>query len=148
MQTIAYLYTQLNMDDGEQVMTVLPAGDYSRDVLLFFENGKCARLALDTYKTKTNRKKLLNAYSDKSPLAALVCIAEDVDVAVTSTEGRSTQGVGIMNLKPKYKVATAAPLSETSIKNKTRYRVRSLPAAGALLRDEDRGEQQLSLMEE
>ena len=158
-----YLPAQLDMDEGELVMDVLPAGDYSRDVLLFFENGKCARLAMETYKTKTNRKKLLNAYSDKSPLASIVCIADDCDVAVISTEGRalvfnssqlavkvsrSTQGVGVMNLKPKYKLESAAPLEETSIKNKSRYRVKSLPAAGALLRDEDRGEQQLSLMEE
>ncbi len=158
-----YLPAQLDMDEGELVMDVLPAGDYSGDVLLFFENGKCARLPMETYKTKTNRRKLLNAYSDRSPLASIVCVAEDCDVAVVSTEGRalvfnssqlatkvsrSTQGVGVMNLKPRYKLETAAALTETGIKNKSRYRVRSLPAAGALLRDEDRGEQQLSLMEE
>ena len=158
-----YLPGKLGMDEGERVVQVIDPGDYSGQLLLFFENGKAARLMLSAYETKTNRKKLLNAYSDKSPLVCIVQLTEELELAAFSTEGRaiifstallapktsrSTQGVGVMTMKPKYKLRAARPLHETGIKNLSRYRVRSLPAAGALLREEDRGEQQLSLLEE
>ncbi len=158
-----YLPSHLGMDEGECVFAVVEPGDYRRQLLLFFQNGKAARLPLDVYETKTNRKKLVNAYSDKSPLAALLVLDGEGEIALTSTEGRaivfnssllatktsrSTQGVAVMSFKPKYSLKAAAPLGETKIKNLSRYRVRSLPAAGALLRDEDRGEKQLSLIEE
>lgn len=158
-----YLPGKLGMDEGERVVQVIDPGDYSGQLLLFFENGKAARLMLSAYETKTNRKKLLNAYSDKSPLVCIVQLTEELELAAFSTEGRaiifstallapktsrSTQGVGVMTMKPKYKLRAARPLHETGIKNLSRYRVRSLPAAGALLREEDRGEKQLSLLEE
>lgn len=158
-----YLPSQLNMDEGENVLSVLDPGDYEGNVLLFFENGKAARIALSAYATKTNRKKLTGAYSDKSPLKTVLPLPADAEVAVFSTEGRAlifstaliapktsrtTQGVSLMTLKTKYKLAYARPVSETAIENRTRYRVRSIPAAGALLREEDRGEKQLSLIDE
>ena len=158
-----YLPGKLGMDEGERVLQVIDPGDYTGQLLLFFENGKAARLTLSAYETKTNRKKLLNAYSDKSPLVCILQLTEELEIAAFSTEGRaiifssallapktsrSTQGVAVMTMKPKYKLSGARPLHETGIKNLSRYRVRSLPAAGALLRDEDRGEKQLSLLEE
>ena len=158
-----YLASKLNMDSGEAVRAVLYAGDYSGEALLCFANGKAARLPLSVYETKTNRKKLVNAYSDKSPLVKVMPLAGDVECAAISTEGRalifntallapkaskSTQGVGVMTLKPRYSLADVRPLADTGIKNLARYRVRSLPAAGALLKDEDRGEKQLDMLEE
>ncbi len=157
-----YLPGKLSMDEGEKVKAVIRPGDYKKNLLLFFENGKAARLDIAAYETKTNRKKLINAYSDKSPLAAVFMISEEINAAVFSSDGRavvfntsllqpktsrSTQGVAVMSLKKNHRLVTAAPLEETVIKNVSRYRVRSLPAAGALLRDEDRGETQMSLID-
>ena len=156
-----FLASKLGMDQGETVRAVLSAGDYSAEALLCFANGKVARLPLAAYETKTNRKKLVNAYSDKSPLVKVLPLGGDIECAAFSTEGRalifstallapktsrSTQGVGVMTLKPRYSLADVVPLSETGIKNLARYRVRSLPAAGALLKEEDRGEEQMSLL--
>ena len=158
-----YLPSHLGMDEGESVFAVVNPGDYRQQLLLLFANGKAARLPLDVYETKTNRKKLVNAYSDKSPLSALLVLDGEGEIALTSTEGRSivfntsllstktsrtTQGVAVMSFKPKFSLKSARRLEETNIKNLARYHVRSLPAAGALLRDEDRGEKQLSLIEE
>lgn len=155
-----YLPAHLEMDEGEAVLAMVEPGDYSGQLLLFFENGKCARLELSAYATKTNRRRLTGAYSDKSPLAALLPLREEREIVLTSTEGRAlifhtallqpktsrtTQGVAVMSLKPKYQLKTACPLEESLIQNQARYRMRSIPAAGALLREEDRGEKQLAL---
>ena len=156
-----YLPAKLGMDAGENVVfAVLPGADYAGTMLFFFENGKAARVELAAYKTTSNRRKLTGAYSDKAPLAAICRIDGDCELAVYSTEPRclvfhtallapkstrTTQGVSVMNLKPKYKLEGVKPLEETSISNKSRYRVRAVPAAGALLRQEDSEEQQLEL---
>lgn len=157
-----YLPGKLSMDDGEKVIALIRPENYKKNLLLFFENGKTARLDVAAYETKTNRKKLVNAYSDKSPLAAVFTISEEINVAVFSSDGRamvfntsllqlktsrSTQGVAVMSLKKNHKLVTAAPLDKTMIKNVARYRVKSLPAAGALLREDDRGETQMSLID-
>ncbi len=156
-----FLPTKLGMDPEESFVWACLTSDYSGHILFFFENGKVARVEVAAYQTQTKRKKLTGAYSDKSPLAAALHIKEDLEVAVTSTEGRclvfhtaaltpkttrSTQGVNVMTLKPKWKVEKAQPLSETTIVNAARYRARSLPVAGALLKEEDRGEEQISLL--
>ena len=156
-----YLPTKLEMEDGERILSVVCPGDYKKQLLLFFENGKIARLEMSAYETKTNRKKLINAYSDKSPLVEVMPISEDINVAMFSTDGRAlvfntsllqlktsrtTQGVAGMSLKKNHKLNSAVQLESTVIKNVSRYRVRSLPAAGALLKDEDRGEEQMSLI--
>lgn len=157
-----YLPGKLEMDEGERVLAVLCPENYRKNLLLFYENGKVARLDLSAYETKTNRKKLINAYSDKSPLISAVLIGEETDMVMFSTDGRAlvfntsllqlktsrvTQGVSAMTLKKNHTLSSAAPLADTLIKNVSRYRVRSLPAAGALLKDEDRGETQMSLIE-
>ena len=158
-----YLPSRLQMDDGENVLTMVLPGDYKRQLLLVFENGKVARLECSAYETKTNRKKLVNAYSDKSPLAAVIPLDSETDIACYSSDdralvfntsllqtktSRTTQGVGVMSLKAKRALVCAVPVSETQIKNISRYRVRSLPAAGAVLKPEDREEQQLSMIED
>ncbi len=155
-----YLPGLLGFEEGEGFLTAALAGDYSGTILLFFQNGKCARLPLAAYATKTNRRRLTGAYSDKSPLAALVPLEEEQEIAVTSAEGRcvvfssaqlspktsrSTQGVQVMTVK-KHPVTDARPLADTAIQNPSRYRVRSLPAAGAKLTDTDRGEEQLRIL--
>lgn len=159
----SFLPTALSMDEGENVAAVIIPGDYSGQLLLFFQNGKAARIELSAYATKTNRKRLTGAYSDKSPLRTVLQLKEECEIAVFSTEGRAlifstallqsktsrtTQGVGLMNLKSKYSLDYAVPVSRTAIKNHTRYRMRSIPALGALIKEEDRGEEQLSFIEE
>ena len=156
-----YLPTKLGMDADERFVWACCPGDYSAHLLFVFENGKAARVELSAYQTQTRRKKLTGAYSDKSPLAAAMLLPEDTELAVCSTEGRcvvfhtaslnpkttrSTQGVAVMTLKPKYKVDWVRPLADTAIVNAGRYRARSLPIAGALLKEEDRGETQMSLL--
>ena len=157
-----YLPAKLGMDAGENVVYAVLPGDYSGALLFFFENGKAARVDLTAYKTTSNRRKLTGAYSDKAPLAAILRIDQDRELAVYSTEPRclifhtallapkttrSTQGVAVMNMKPKYHLDTVKPLEETSISNQSRYRVRAVPAAGALLRQEDSEEQQIALLD-
>ena len=158
-----YLPTKLGMDPGESAVWACVTADYSGHLLFFFQNGKVARVELAAYRTQTRRKKLTGAYSDKSPLAAAYHLKEDLEMALTSSEGRclifhtavlspkttrSTQGVNVMTLKPKYRLEAARPLADTAIQDPARYRARSLPVAGMLLRENDRGERQLSLLEE
>ena len=156
-----YLPTKLGMDEEERVIDLVLPGDYSGHVLFFFENGKCARVSLSAYATTSNRRKLTGAYSDKSPLAALVPLTEDRELALISTEPRAlllhtallapkttraTQGVAVMNMKPRYHLDRVCTPEESGITNLARYRVRSIPAAGALLREEDQGREQMSLL--
>ena len=156
-----YLPTKLGMDEEEKVIDLVLPRDYSGHVLFFFENGKCARVSLSAYATTSNRRKLTGAYSDKSPLAALVPLTEDRELALISTEPRAlllhtallapkttraTQGVAVMNMKPRYHLDRVCTLEESGITNLARYRVRSIPAAGALLREEDQGREQMSLL--
>ena len=156
-----YLPTKLGMDEDEKVIDLVLPGDYSGHVLFFFENGKCARVSLSAYATTSNRRKLTGAYSDKSPLAALLTLTEDKELALISTEPRAlllhtallapkttraTQGVAVMNMKPRYHLDRVCTPEESGITNLARYRVRSIPAAGALLREEDQGREQMSLL--
>ena len=156
-----YLPTKLGMDEEEKVIDLVLPGDYSGHMLFFFENGKCARVSLSAYATTSNRRKLTGAYSDKSPLAALIPLTEDRELALISTEPRAlllhtallapkttraTQGVAVMNMKPRYHLDRVCTLEESGITNLARYRVRSIPAAGALLREEDQGREQMSLL--
>ncbi len=158
-----YLPTRLEMDEGESVLTVLDPGDYRGELIFFFENGKAARVPLSAYETKTRRKKLIGACSDKSPVVALLQLKEEQDLVCQASDdralvfhssllqpktSRTTQGVGVMALKKGRVLTRAMTLADSQIKNVSRYRVRTLPAAGALLRPEDREEQQMSLLEE
>ena len=156
-----FLPSKLGMDPEERAIWACVPGDYAGHVLFFFANGKAARVELSAYRTQTRRKKLTGAYSDKSPLVTAFLLGDDFEAAVISTEGRcmvfhtaslnpkttrNTQGVNVMTLKPKYTVEKVLPLDRTHIQNPARYRARSLPIAGALLKEEDRGEEQMTLL--
>ncbi|MBD5154793.1 MAG: topoisomerase IV [Oscillibacter sp.] len=147
-----YLPSKLGMDQDETVVGMILPGDYSGVLLFFFENGKAARVELSAYATTSNRRKLTGAYSDKSPLAAMLHLKEDRELALYSTEPRAlifntallapkstrtTQGVQVMTLKPKYHLSEVKHLEDTAITNLPRYRCRTIPAAGALLKEED-----------
>jgi len=157
-----YLPTALEMDDGENAIYLLDPGDYSDHVIFFFENGKAARIELSTYATKTNRKKLTGAYSDRSPVRSVIPIKEDAEIAVYSNDGRavvfsssllapkstrSTQGVQVISLKKGRILEKALPLDKSFVTSPPRYRVRAIPAAGAMLKPEDRGEEQLTIVD-
>ena len=156
-----YLPAKLGMDEGENVIYAVLPGDYSAALLFFFENGKAARVALSAYQTTSNRRKLTGAYSDKSPLAAVRLLEQDAELAVFSSEPRalifhtallapkstrSTQGVQVMNLKPRFHVERVCPPEESGIAALSRYRVRAVPAAGAVLREADTGVEQMDLL--
>ena len=155
-----YLPGKLGFDEGESFFCACLPENYEGNILFFFENGKAAKVALSAYDTKSNRRKLTGAYSDKSPLKAVLCPAEDAQIALFASDGRTliissaqlavkttraTQGVAVMTLKKNAVLARAALLETTPIVNPARYRARSLPAAGALLRQEDSEEKQISL---
>ena len=155
-----YLSGKLGFDEGESFLDMCFPGDYSGFVIFVYENGKVAKVDLSTYATKSNRRKLTGAYCDKSPLKAVYLLREDRQLVLYSTEGRalifstaqlapkttrSTQGVSVMTLKRKAVVHRAALLEDTGIVNASRYRTRSIPAAGALLKDEDAEEKQISM---
>ena len=157
-----YLPARLGMDEGESVVYMVLPGDYRGWMLFFFENGKAAKVELSAYRTTSNRRKLTGAYSDKSPLRTALCLREDCELAVYSTEPRvlvfstallgskttrATQGVAVLTLKKKFTLDYACPAEATGIANLARYRARSLPAAGALLKAEDSDEKQISLMD-
>ena len=156
-----YLPAKLGMDAGENVIFLCLPGDYSGSLLFAFANGRVARVALSAYATTSNRRKLTGAYCEKFPLVQILPLAEDRELALLTNEPRAllvhtallapkttrgTQGVQVMNIKPKYRLERLADVAETGITNQARYRTRTIPAAGALLRPEDSEEKQLDLL--
>ena len=154
-----YLPQKLGMDQGETVKQVILPGDYKGFLLFFFENGKVAKVPLSAYETKTNRKKLTGAYSDKCPVVGICALTEDTQMAVYTTDGRAvifssaqllpkttrnTIGVSVVTLKKKAAVSGIAPVKDSGIVNQSRYRSRTLPTAGAPLKPEDAPEKQIS----
>ena len=151
-----YIPAKLSMDEGESAVWMLNTKDYSGYLLFAFENGKVAKVDLKAYETKTNRKKLINAYSDKSPLAGVTYCAEDGEFVLTSSTGRmlllhsgaiavkttkNTQGVAVMKLKKGHRVMSIEPYTEGRFSKPSRYRTRTLPAVGALPSQEDEATQ-------
>ena len=152
-----YLPQKLGMEPGETVKKVVLCGDYKGFVLFFFENGKAAKVPMSAYETKTNRKKLTGAYCDKSPVRSIVGMKEDDQMAVFASDGRclifssaqlmpkttrNTQGVAVMSLKKKAVLEKAVLLGTSGIVNQSRYRTKTIPAAGAILKPEDMGQTQ------
>ena len=152
-----YLPQKLGFEAGETVKQVVLCGDYKGFVLFFFENGKVAKVPLSAYETKTNRKKLTGAYSDKSPVKQILAMNADDQVAVFSSDGRcaifataqllpkttrNTQGVAVLTLKKKAILERAVLLSASGIVNQSRYRSKTIPSAGAIVKQEDTGETQ------
>ncbi|MBQ9843973.1 MAG: topoisomerase IV [Oscillospiraceae bacterium] len=156
-----YLPQKLGMDPGETVQHLVLPGDYKGFMLFFFENGKAAKVPLSAYETKTNRRKLTGAYCDKSPLVAALALDADCQLALYSSDSRcaiistaqlqpkttrSTQGVAVMSLKKKAALTGAVKLEESGITNLSRYRTKTVPAAGAILKEEDSPEKQISFL--
>jgi len=153
-----YLPQKLGMDPGETVAQVLLPGDYKGFVLFVFENGKAAKVPLSAYETKTNRRKLTGAYSDKSPVKSILGFQTDEQIALYTTDGRAavvstalllpkttrnTQGVSVVSLKKKAALLRAVKVEESGIVNLSRYRSRTVPTAGAVLKEEDSPDKQL-----
>ena len=154
-----YLPQKLSFEPEEKVLQVILPGDYKGFVMFFFAGGKAAKVPLSAYETKTNRKKLTGAYCDKSPLRSVIALTTDEQVAVYTTDGRAaifstaqllpkttrnTQGVNVLSLKKKAELSHAVRLDEAGIVNQSRYRTRTLPNAGAVLKPEDAPEKQIS----
>ena len=152
-----YLPQKLGFEAGENLVALMFCGDYKGFILFFFENGKAAKVPLSAYETKTNRKKLTGAYSDKSPLIKAVALDADEQMVVYSTDGRAaifstaqllpkttrnTQGVAVMTLKKKATLRDAVLLTQSGIVNESRYRTKTIPSAGAVLKEEDSAEKQ------
>ena len=156
-----YLPAKLGLDAGENVIFLCLPGDYSGSLLFAFENGRVARVSLSAYATTSNRRKLTGAYCEKFPLVQILPLTDDRELALLTNEPRAllvhtallapkttrgTQGVQVMNIKPKYHLERLADVADTGITNQARYRTRTIPAAGALLRPEDSEEKQLELL--
>ncbi|NCC87146.1 MAG: topoisomerase IV [Clostridia bacterium] len=155
-----YIPTKLQMDEGESVTNMIITNDYSGYMVFFFENGKVSKLDMSVYETKTKRKKLIKAYSDKSPIVDMVQINEDCEFVLESSGGRllilntgaispkttkDTMGVGVMTLKKGQKLFNVKPYNEGEFVKPQRYRTKNLPALGAFLSPEDSQGEQLSL---
>ena len=155
-----YLPAKLGMDDGEAVIYMCLPGAYSGNILFFFENGKVAKVEISAYQTTSNRRRLTGAYSDKSPLICAKFLETDGEFAVYSSDTRvllfssasliskstrSTIGVQVMSLKGRHRAEKVLTFEESGIINMSRYRTRTLPAAGALMRPDDIGEKQTEL---
>jgi len=156
-----YLASELEFEPNEQIITMFLPGDYSGSIFYAYDNGKIARIELSTFATKSNRRRLTGAFSDKAPLVGVLVLREEADLICTSTDdralifnssllavksSRTSIGVGVMSLKAKKQMKSFGLLSEATVSNVSRYRVRSLPAAGAILKQEDKGEEQLTLL--
>ena len=152
-----YLPQKLGFDQGENLVSVLFCGDYKGFVLFFFENGKAAKVPLSAYETKTNRRKLTGAYCDKSPLVKAMVLDAEEQLAVYSSDGRAaifstaqlnpkttrnTQGVAVLTLKKKAVLRDVQLLKDSGIVNESRYRTKTIPSAGSLLKEEDSAEKQ------
>ena len=151
-----YVASKLEADKDENMIYMVVTSDYKGYMLFFFENGKVAKVDLASYATKTNRKKLIKAYSDKSPLADIMYVPEDTDLVLKSSAGRlllfntgaispkttkDTIGVSVMTVKKGHRVVQARPYAEGEFKKPYRYKTKNLPSAGALLSADDAGEQ-------
>lgn len=156
-----YVGAKLNFDDGENAVYMVATKDYKGFMMFGFENGKVAKVPLASYETKTNRKKLSKAYSDKSPLSGIVFSNEEKEFLITASSGRmlllnsavltlkttrSTQGVAVLKLKKGHRLFKIEPYVENTFAKPQRYRTRSLPTLGALPSKDDSMDEQLSLL--
>lgn len=151
-----YVPAKLNMDEGENSIYAVNTKDYKGYMIFAFENGKIAKVPLSAYETKTNRKKLTGAYSDKLPIADIIYVKEDCEIMLTSSQGRvllfntgaiaekasrSTIGVNVLALKKGHRLISAKLYKEGDLAKPSRYRTKTLPAAGSVLSAEDKAEQ-------
>lgn len=156
-----YVAAKLGFDEGENAVKMVATKDYKGMLLFAFENGKAAKVPLESYATKTNRKKLTGAYSDKSPLVGLLYMPEDEEVLFKASSGnmllvhtgalalkttRSTQGVAVLKPKKGHRLFSIERYKDGTFTNPKRYRTGSLPARGALPVNDDSKDEQLSLI--
>jgi len=147
-----YIPSKLEMEEGENVIYMVITNDYKGYMMFFFDNGKAAKVTLSSYATKTNRKKLIKAYSDKSSLAALMYLSEDKEIVLETTGGRcllidtsvispkamkDTQGVGCITLKKNQKLSLVRDYVQGEFVKPSRYKAKNLPSAGAVISNED-----------
>jgi len=155
-----FIPAKLGIEPDESILYMVATKDYSGNILLFFENGKVAKVTLSAYKTKTNRKKLVNAFSDKSKVVAIEYLNEDREFLLTSSSGRmlilstnllqvkstkTTLGVSVMSLRKGHRVIKVSALNLQKLANEQRYRPKNLPAAGSLPSANDIQAEQLIL---
>ena len=155
-----FLPAKLGMDEGESVVSAVLPGDYSGYVLFAFENGKCSKVPLASYATKTNRRRLTGAYGDKSPLMGMLHLPQEAELVIHSSDGRalvcssaqisekstrSTQGIQVLTPRRGRTLVSVALLEQTALQNLPRYRAKTLPSAGAVLRPEDAAQPQMTL---
>ena len=141
-----YIPAKLEMEQNEHIIKMIPTEDYSSQIILFFKNGKCAKVPLSSFETKTRRKKLANAYYDGSELIAMYLLPEDRDFILQSEAGkvlifnsalvlpkaaRDTQGVQVMRLT-KTELRSALPYDEGMIDDADKYRSKTVPSAGMM----------------
>ena len=154
-----YVAATLGMDEGEMPIFLAVTDDYTGHMLFLYENGKAAKIPMESYATKQNRKKLLKAYCDKDPLAGILQLKEETEIAIRTSGGangrmlmvhtaqiaekrtRDSAGVAVIALKKSQHIESLRPADELEITNPHRYRVRTLPAAGAIIREEELTEQ-------
>ncbi|MEA4816552.1 MAG: DNA topoisomerase (ATP-hydrolyzing) subunit A [Lachnospiraceae bacterium] len=148
-----YLPNILSMEEGEKIVYVVATLDYSGYMLFAFENGKAAKIKIESYATKANRKKLINAYSAKSSLVFALDIPEDTDIILIRDTDKATlintalvplaltknaSGVQVYTLKKKSKVSMAIPKEEFVSSNVEYYRSNKIPSAGHFISDDDK----------
>ena len=153
-----YIPNLVGMTEKEDIIGMVISGDYSGWLLFSFENGKCAKIPLKSYETKSNRRRLTGGFATKSPIVDMMFLPEDTDIVLRSSQDkvltvntekipekttRSSQGVQVMTLRKNAVVAEAVAAKDAPIANYARYRSRNIPAAGSALRDEDKGIEQL-----
>ena len=145
-----YIPAKLSFDEGENLRVLVPTTDYSGHIIFFFENGKAAKVPMKSYETKTNRKKLAKAYSEKSPLVAAIFVAEEADILLRTSSGhalvfntgmilpkttRDSQGVQVISLRKNAALASAEIISSEELPELEKYRSKSVPAAGKPAKD-------------
>ncbi|NLL64626.1 MAG: topoisomerase IV [Clostridiaceae bacterium] len=165
----AYLPVELEMEEDEQVLyMLLPGDDYKGSLLFAFENGKVARVPLDSYQTKTRRRRLINAYSDRSPLRGVICLKPDEDGNTDDIEQdcflvsdskavllasdllnekttRTTQGVQVLSGKKRGKISVFRPATDVRIEDIEYYRIRKIPSVGYYLKEKTLAFRQIGL---
>lgn len=151
-----YIPAKLGMEEGELAIKMVVTKDYKGFLLFGFENGKIAKVPLESYATKTNRKKLTKAFSDKSPISDIAYSREDKEFVISASSGRmlllhtgvlnlktsrATQGVAVLRLKKGHRLFSIKEYEEGRFSKPSRYRTKNLPALGALPSAEDSSEQ-------
>ena len=151
-----YVASKLEMEEGETAIYMAVVKEYTGNMLFFYENGKVAKIDASAYETKTNRKKLINAYSDKSPIVAIIYATEEVEYILKSSNGKillfnsaaisvkttkNTQGVAVMTQRKGHRLMSVKTYVEGDLVSPHRYRTKTLPSAGSTQKAEEVGEQ-------